>query len=202
MLPWDYHSAFTSERLVALAQLLSVGRALAVERHDTSIGDDNWTLGVCAYKYCCFQISENAGKSNFEWLEVIDSSHHFQFSIGGVPVRFWRGDPANPSDKIAGPTAYEQLLFDFGPEVVGDGVLYRIGITADLDGGFLGANFVTLRGGQPEAIWPIPYDRSNPLLVIVDGRRPEGRELPAPQVGAPDEVDGFEVESDSDTAVN
>jgi len=60
MRPWDYHLELMEERLVKVAQLLALGRGSAVDRFDPTIGDDNWTLGVCAYNYGCFQISRAA----------------------------------------------------------------------------------------------------------------------------------------------
>ena len=70
MLPWDYHPDLTSERLVKVAQLLALGRGDAVDRFDPTIGDDNWTLGVCAYNYGCFQIARAAGTPGFEVAKI------------------------------------------------------------------------------------------------------------------------------------
>lgn len=183
MRPWDYHAEFIKERLVKVAQLLALGRGSAVDRFDPTIGDDNWTLGVCAYNYGCFQISRAAGTLGFEWLGVIDPGKHFQFSIGGVPMRFWRGDPNDPTAKISVATPFEQLLLDLEPGVPTAGMLFRIGVTTDEDGALLGASFVALRNDQPEAVWPLPLAEAEPLIVLLDDSRPEGRELPPPFVG-------------------
>lgn len=183
MRPWDYHAEFVEERLVKVAQLLALGRGSAVDRFNPAIGDDNWTLGVCAYNYGCFQISRAAGTPSFEWLGVIDPGKHFQFSIGGVPMRFWRGDPADPTAKISVATPFEQLLLDLEPGVPTAGMLFRIGVTTDEEGALLGASFVALRNDQPEAVWPLPLAEAEPLIVLLDDSRPEGRELPPPFVG-------------------
>lgn len=183
MRPWDYHPELTEERLVKVAQLLARGRGSAVDRFDPTIGDDNWTLGVCAYNYGCFQIAQAAGTPGFEWLVVIDAGKHFQFSIGSVPMRFWRGDPNEPTAKISVATPLEQLLLDLEPGVPAAGLLFRIGITADVDGSLLGASFVALRNDQPEVVWPLPLAQAEPLIVLLDEARPEGLELPSPSVG-------------------
>lgn len=183
MRPWDYHPELTEERLVKVAQLLERGRGDAVDRHDPSIGGDGWTLGVCAYNYGCFRIAEAAGTPGLEWLAVIDGSKHFQFSIGGVPLRFWRGDPADPTTKITEATRFEQLLLDLEPEVPTAGMLFRIGVTTDEDGALLGAAFVALRNDEPETVWPLPLADAQPLIVLLGDDRPEGRELPPPAVG-------------------
>ncbi|WP_288430358.1 hypothetical protein [uncultured Agrobacterium sp.] len=201
MLPWDYHPELTSERLVKIAQLLALGRGDAVDRFDPLIGDDNWTLGVHAYSCSCFQISRAAEASGFEWLKVVDPSKHFQFSVGGVPMRFWRGDPSSPSSKISLATPSEQLLLELEPNVPTAGVLFRLGVTTDVDGALLGASFVALRNDQPELIWPIPISEAEPLIVLIDDDRPEGVDLPAPAVG--DQIDDENIreagiDSDSD----
>jgi hypothetical protein len=183
MLPWGYSSELTEERLVKVAQLLELGRGSAVDRFDPTIGDDNWTLGVCAYNYGRFQITRAAGTPGFEWLSVINPGKHFQFSIGGVPMRFWRGDPAEPTAKIAVATPFEQLLLDLEPGVPTAGVLFRIGVTTDVDGALLSASFVALRNDQPEVVWPLPLAEALPLIVLLDDARPEGQELPPPSVG-------------------
>lgn len=201
MRPWDYHSQLTEERLVKVAQLLALGRGSAVDRFDPTIGDDNWTLGVCAYNYGCYQIAQAAGTPGFEWLSVIDPSKHFQFSIGGVPMRFWRGDPTEPTAKISIATPFEQLLLDLGPSVLTAGMLFRIGVTTDVDGALLGASFVALRNDQPETVWPLPLTEAEPLVVLLDDARPEGRELPPPVVGDRREDEhGSEIEATSDGA--
>jgi hypothetical protein len=183
MLPWEYHPEVTEERLVRVAQLLALGRGSAVDRFDPTIGDDNWTLGVCAYNYGCFQIARAAGTPGFEWLGVIDPGKHFQFSIARVPMRFWRGDPAEPTAKIVVATPFEQLRLDLEPGVPTAGMLFRIGVTTDVDGAMLGASFVALRNDQPEFVWPIPLAEAKPLIVLLDDARPEGLELPPPLVG-------------------
>lgn len=183
MRPWDYHPELTEERLVKVAQLLQLGRGDAVDRHDPTIGGDNWTLGVCAYNYGCFQIARAAGTGGFDWLGVIDPGKHFQFKIGDVPMRFWRGEPSEPTTKIVVATRVEQLLLDLEPGVPVAGVLFRIGVTTDEEGGLLGASFVALRNDEPETVWPLPIAEAEPLIVLLDDDRPEGRELPSPEVG-------------------
>ncbi|RUW63079.1 hypothetical protein [Mesorhizobium sp. M4B.F.Ca.ET.049.02.1.2] len=203
MLPWDYHPELTVERLVKVAQLLALGRGSAVDRFDPAIGDDNWTLGVCAYNYGCFQIARAAGTLGFEWLGVIDPGKHFQFSICGVPMRFWRGDPAEPTAKISVATPLEQLLLDLEPGIPTAGMLFRIGVTTDVDGALLGASFVALRNDQPEVVWPLPLAEAEPLIVLLDDTRPEGIELSSPSVGdhRDDEDErGDDIASSSDGA--
>lgn len=197
MRPWDYNPELTEERLVQIAQLLERGRGDAVDRFDSSVGDDSWTLGCCAYNYGCFQIRNAAETSGFEWLRVINPGKHFQFSVGLVPMRFWKGDPTDPTDKISTATAYEQLPLDLEPGVSLAGVLFRIGVVTDLDGALIGASFVALRNGEPETVWPLPLADATPLIVGLGGETPAGRELPPPSVG---DIEGEEEESGDQAA--
>jgi hypothetical protein len=200
MQPWDYHSAFTKENLVRIAQLLARGRADAVDRFDSAVGDDNWTLGVCAYNYGCHQLEQAAGTPGFEWLGVIDPGKHFQFSVGGVPMRFWRGDPAGPTAKISVATPHEQLLLDLEPGVPTAGVLFRVGVITDIDGAFVGASFVALRNGAPETVWPVPLADAAPLIVLLDDTRARGRDLAAPLVGDPAETENEKGDENDSTS--
>lgn len=197
MQPWDYNAALTADRLTKIVDLLAMGRRDAVDRHDPDIGGDAWTRGCCAFRYGCYRITQAADEPDAEWLTVIDPSKRFQFRIGDVPMRFWRGEPSKPSSRFKHPTPVEQLHLDLEDGVPLGGVLFRIGVTTDDEGGLLEASFVALRNGAPETIWPIPFDKITPVIVPLDDARPEGRELPPPAVGIPgdENEDGEENES-------
>lgn len=98
-------------------------------------------------------------------------------------MRFWRGDPTEPTEKISLATPFEQLLLDLEPETPTAGVLFRIGVTTDSDGTLLSASFVALRNDEPEAVWRLPLADAEPLIVLLDDERPEGLDLPPPAVG-------------------
>ena len=36
---------------------------------------------------------------------------------------------------------------------------------------------------EPEAVWRLPLTEAEPLIVLLDDERPEGRDLPPPWVG-------------------
>ena len=199
MRPWDYNPELTEERLIRVAQLIERGRNDAVDRHEPAIGGTSWTRGVCAYSYAKHQIIQAAGTPGFEWLGVINDGLRFQFSIGKVPMRFWRGDFAEPSDRIAAATPMEQLLLELEPGVPTAGVLFRIGLTTDEEGAMLEACFAALRNGAAETIWPISLADADPLVVVLDDARPEGRELPPPVIGdrSDDDAAGGDAEERS-----
>lgn len=199
MRPWDYNPELTEDRLIRVAQLIERGRNDAVDRHEPAIGGTSWTRGVCAYSYAKHQIIQAAGTPGFEWLDVINDGLRFQFSIGKAPMRFWRGDFAEPSDRIAAATPMEQLLLELEPGVPTAGVLFRIGLTTDDEGAMLEACFAALRNGAAETIWPISLADADPLVVMLDDARPEGRELPPPAIGdrSEDDAAGADAEERS-----
>ncbi len=90
--PSDLHPALTDYRLRIVGQLIRDARHKAVLRHDTSIGDNAWVLGVSGFNCCCYAIA-SAVERYKEWLSVIEDGLHFVFAIGGVPLRFYRGEP-------------------------------------------------------------------------------------------------------------
>jgi hypothetical protein len=107
----------------------------------------------------------------------------FQFGVGKLPMRFWRGDPSEPTAKISAATPVEQLLLDLEPGVPAAGVLFRIGVVTDEDGSMLQAYFSALRAGKAETVWPISLADADPLVVLLGDNRPDGLELPPPSIG-------------------
>jgi hypothetical protein len=160
MTPWEHHPALTRDRLITIAQLIQRGRNLALDRFDPNVGCTGWTLGCEAFAFQRHQIIEAA--ADIDWLEILDPTMQFVFSIGDVPARFYRGEPEEPNT----------------PEP-----LYRFAVETDLDGSTAAITFVILGGETPVLTWSIPLDepvtKVSPLWV--EGS--EGVELPAPSVG-------------------
>ncbi|QDH14892.1 hypothetical protein E3E11_02375 [Oecophyllibacter saccharovorans] len=190
MHPWDYDPALSKASLCQVAQLIERGRSIALDHHAPEIGLNNWSLGGDAYSCICHQFNRAAGTSGFEWLAVTNSGLQFQFTIGQVPLRFYRGKPSNPSGRTLAPTDFEQLCFDFGSKILVPGSLFRICYEIDEDGSMLQSYFVAVRNGIVEDIWPIPLENNVSQVVWFNDDRPEGRELPSPTVkGRRDEGD-------------
>ncbi|GAA3708672.1 hypothetical protein GCM10022268_17480 [Sphingomonas cynarae] len=183
--PWDYHSDLTAARLVEIAKLLRQGRHDAVDRHDDTIGDDNWVLGVRAYNCGKFRVMQAHDSGNHSWLTIINPSLQFIFAIGHVPVRFYRGDADDPSEKtcrIAYPEL-TQLAIAFQEEE-NDEMVFRFAVETYYDGSVDTIKFVGLRHKQAVLTWEIPLQLGEvvrfPLTVVAHD---EGTELAAPMVG-------------------
>lgn len=94
--PWEIHPALTTARLEAIGRLLWKERDSAARDARWERGDDLWTIGCTAFKRSLTAISKSAGGldgyEELSWLTIRDGSMHFRFGIGGVPIRFFRGD--------------------------------------------------------------------------------------------------------------
>lgn len=149
--PWLQFPALTDPRLRIVAQMIQDVRHEAVTTHEPHVGDDAWVLGVRAYKRTCFAIAKASIGAHKEWLSVIETEErerarellapsvlnpelHFVFSIGGVPLRFYRGaadEPTNKSLKRHYPeiTAH-QFVMEYVPEPIFDRIL-RLAVETD-----------------------------------------------------------------------
>jgi hypothetical protein len=182
--PWDFHAHLTYEALVAVAGLIAQGRSDALIRHNEEIGDDSWTLGCSAFQFARFQIKKAAGASGCEWLAIIDPTKQFIFQIGDVPVRFYKGDADQPSDRTLRQTFSElnQPAFTFGDEK-GAGLAYRFAVETDFDGAITSIKFVGLRGESRVFVWDVPYTEAVSLPPAAPAT--EGVDLPKPEVRVP-----------------
>lgn len=185
MTPWEHHAVLTRDRLITIAKLIERGRNNALDRFDPSIGCNPWTVGCEAFAFQKFEIETASFDS--DWLEIIDPTMQFVFSIGGLPVRFYKGEPDDPTARTLKQSFSElkQLSLFGADELVKLAAepAYRFAIETDVDGALTAITFVVLAGETPVLTWQVPLDepitRISPLWV--EGS--EGVELPAPAVG-------------------
>lgn len=194
MTPWEHHNALSRDRLVMIAKLIERGRNNALDRFDPSIGCTPWTVGCEAFAFQKREIE--AASAELTWLEILDPSMQFVFSIDGVPFRFYRGEPDDPTARTL-KQSYSELkqLSLFGADELvklATDPAYRFAIETDLEGALTAITCVVLAGDTPVLTWEIPLDepvtKVSPLWV--DGS--EGVELAAPAVGiaARKKIDG------------
>jgi len=184
MTPWEHHTALTRDRLITVGKLIEQGRNDALDRFDPERGCTGWTLGCEAFAFQKHQIEMAA--INLDWLEILDPTMQFVFSIDGVPARFYRGEPDDPNARTLRQTFSElEQLSLFGAEELAKltvAPLYRFAIETDFDGAIAAITFVVLAGEEPVLTWRVPLDdaviKVSPLWVAGS----EGVELPAPRV--------------------
>jgi len=182
--PWQIHPDLTAERLGIVAELLSGVRNQAITEHAPPRGDTNWGLGCRVYERSMFAVEQAV--SDHAFLGVVDKQGlHFVFSIGVVPVRFYRGDHEDEADprrlRRHDPELHaQQVAFDFVPEPKAEAAL-RLIVETD-DAGRATEIFIVQFGedGKPYNPWSIPFNRT---MVAIDEFRKEGVPLQAPTVG-------------------
>ncbi len=160
--PWDYHPDLTEERLVAAARLIADGRQVAVELFDEEAGDNGWTLGCRAFQFARARILRAVDHDTYSWLGVIDRSLQLIFTIGEVPVRIYRGEAEEPTDRTRRQSLNElrQLAFSFDERDEGRDLAYRFAVETDIDGSVLAVKFVGLQGETAVLNWDVPLDLS------------------------------------------
>jgi hypothetical protein len=187
--PWDLHPALTAERLSAAARLLARGRADALARAEPWAGDDAWSIGCRAYSFSRHQVRAAAEAGRYPWLKVLDGAQHFVFLIDGVPVRFYRGDADEPTQRTLRQQKVEaeQLSLAFAGADVAEGLMFRLAVETDEASGMVSrVVFLALRGeeGRAECFWPVPLD-AEPSSPTGRAAREHRNDEPALQLPLP-----------------
>jgi len=196
--PWEAHIELQEDRLVFLATAIKQVRHAALLVHEPSKGDTNWGLGCRVHERTCFAIKEASDDQT--WLDVIDPSLHFVFSIGGVPIRFYRGDAESPNPRFLSRRYPEieaqQLAFEFPVE--DREWLWRMAIETDIDGEVMRIVMVQVsETGEIKNMWTIPLTDNVPIITPVHNRLREGVELEPPVI-APRQVDTIKKNAGND----
>ena len=179
-LPWELHRALTAERLEVCARLLVRGRTEAFRLADPWAGDDAWSIGCRAYSFSRNQLRRAASAGRYNWLGVLDETHHFVFLVEGVPVRFFRGDAAEPSKRALRQQENEaqQLAMALGAEDTAEGLMFRLALETDDAGAVHRVVFLALRGeeGRVQCFWPVPLQQD--ATTPVQGQLAIARKAP------------------------
>ena len=182
--PWDYHPDLTEDRIITIARMIVDGRQAAVELFDEEAGDNGWTLGCRAFQFGRARILRAVDDSSYDWLGLIDRTLQLIFTIGEVPIRIYRGEAEEPTDRTMRQSLSElrQLGFSFDERDEGRDLLFRLAVETDSDGSVLAMKFVGLRGETAILNWDIPIESSAGSGAI--GRpATESVELESPNVG-------------------
>jgi hypothetical protein len=195
--PWQKYPALSRERLITLAMLIRDARRGAVELHDPAGGDDEWSLGCRAYSRTCHALK--AATRQYDWLKVLPDCEgrtlRFTFAIEGVPLRFYRGDPADPPSKCFSASFTElgqmTMLAELGT-IPSEEFALRLAIETDKTGNASQISLVELLLDQQDVIFDtylIPLTAKTSVVPL----QPKGIDLPPPTV-EPLKVDDDEIE--------
>lgn len=192
--PWEYHSDLTEERLETVAAMLVDGRHAALERYDEEAGDNGWTHGCRAFQFCRHRVLQAIDGGEFVWLTAIDRTLQLIFKIGDVPVRIYKGDAEEPTDRTLRQSFGElrQLEILFPEHDEGRDLAYRFAVETDVDGSVLAVKFVGLRGESAVLIWDVPLDGLSASAGTVGRAATEIVELAPPSVGLRTDDDSAE----------
>lgn len=115
--PWLKYPDLTQTRLTALANEIRRVRGECVALHAPDQGDGDWSLGCRVYQRTFFAIKELA--KSVDWLTINPElkALQFSFSVGSVPLRYYKGDPEDPPSRYLmhsdGELQQIQLCFEF-----------------------------------------------------------------------------------------
>jgi hypothetical protein len=100
-LPWQIHPALTAARLRIVAGIFRDVRRETVKVYEPSKGDIAWNIACTAYARTIWAISQAVLRDECRgWLSIVDKEGlAFVFGIGGVPIRFYSGDPEHPPER-------------------------------------------------------------------------------------------------------
>lgn len=104
ILPSDVHPDLTEDRLNAIAELIRNQRKDIIGKSEIDRGDNAWSIGCRAYACTCYAITNAASKDDrfAAWLNVLeDQGLYFTFTLGDIPIKFYRGDPENPPGRVS-----------------------------------------------------------------------------------------------------
>lgn len=115
--PWLKYPDLTQTRLTTLASEIRRVRSECVALHTPEDGDGDWSLGCRVYQRTFFAIRELA--KIVDWLTINPElkALQFSFSVGSVPLRYYKGDPDDPPSRYLthsdGELQHLRLCFDF-----------------------------------------------------------------------------------------
>ncbi|MBK1793785.1 hypothetical protein JHL21_04675 [Devosia sp. WQ 349] len=182
MKPWEFHPDLTADRLEVVARLIALARDMVVDRHEPSIGDDDWVLGCRAFRSSCHMITSFSEQEDVNWLSIVDPSKRFVFRLGSIPLRFYRGDPEDQNHRVKNVSFPElrQLSLAFDTPDLLD-VTVRIAIETDAEGAALAIFCVGSHADEILFNWNIPF--SSPIDLRTAPEHTGAVELGAPPVG-------------------
>jgi hypothetical protein len=115
--PWRKYPDLTQPRLIVLANEIRRVRSECVALHEPENGDGDWSLGCRVYQRTYYAIKELS--KTLDWLSINQElkSLQFSFSLGSVPLRFYKGDPDDPPSRYLthsdGEILHIQTCFEF-----------------------------------------------------------------------------------------
>ncbi|HJN26147.1 MAG TPA: hypothetical protein QGG18_10835 [Rhodospirillales bacterium] len=184
--PWDYLPQLSEERLKIVAAMIVDARHAALSLFDEEAGDTAWSYGCRAYDWCRYSIIKASISGEYPWLSYYPNNGlEFAFSIGEVPVRFYKGDPDKPNDRTLKQCHPElnQLELELFDKDICPNLLWRLAIETFESGEVLSVTVIgCTRDGIPECLWKVPLSEMVPVINITEIQDDDGEDIPEPVV--------------------
>lgn len=180
--PSDFHTDLKEENIIEVVQMITAAYEEAVDHMLEDKGDTNWGLGCRRYEWARQNIRNAANSDEHNYLSLLeDEGNKFTFLIGGVPVRFKRGDSENIDKNIF--TQYQNeanqlsLLSFYGlPDPCE--LSWRILMEVDAFGSVIRSVFIgATESGYTKCFWEVPYSSLRMPPVAILNRKDDGVEL-------------------------
>jgi len=191
--PTEIHLELSEERVCAVANVMRERRHACVINHLAHEGDDGWVLGSRCWQWIRARLIKLADGEYKDWLSIVENGKggsHFVFAIGGVPIRFYRGDPEDvPPKQIECNQAEDlamQIAFSFSErKKKREKVETHIRIAVDTDENGEAADITLIQVDEDLNLvgdgWVIPKE---PLKIKRFLKREEGKDLGKPPIGS------------------
>jgi len=195
-LPWEVTPQLTGSRLQLIAAIFDKVRKDLLELHEPDKGDGGWSFGCRAYERTCFSLSKLAESAeNSSWLKVEFDKLACTLRIDGVPLKFYRGAPEDPTpralrggvsialrDARSGQTNLFQLFGE--KQWQDDGWFWLLAIDTHGDGSVSRVVIIqATESGQTRYPWEVPLEAQVAAVAEVTTMQRDGVDLPPPQVG-------------------
>jgi hypothetical protein len=166
--PWKSYPSLILERLITLAKAIQTARNSVVVLYDPENGDNKWSIFGCrAYARQCYALRRL--KNEVNWLEV--SSDHREnleltISVGTIPLKIFRGDPQEASNRHTEFSRSEQILMASLMQQLPPGPL-RLVVSTSAEGQVSGVSLVEFDNQEPMRAFDIPLDEDNGETFII-----------------------------------
>lgn len=204
--PSEVTPAFTDERLQFIAATIAAVRADARDVHQEEKGDNAWSFGCLTYCRTCYAFARLAESGRHPWLRVEQAGLRFTLIVGGVALKFYRGDAEKPGERNLQKgldAAITQTSLELEDATLGEW-FWLLAIETRADGTVLRiAIFQATSGGSLRNQHIIDIDGSVPVVTALPRAGGEGMDLAPPKVGAKAPSTGEERRTgDGGTAAN
>lgn len=202
--PSDFHPGLTDERLAIVAKIITDARHECAIRHEAKMGDNNWTTGSRAYEWSCYGVVR--GSMKHPWLTIVEGGNSietatgteafrtglkFVFAVGGMPLRFYKGEPSDVPKRSLRVTypelAARQVAMTFGESTAPTPHALRLAVEVDEDGEVSRITLVQVMDEDATHIgetWVITQTPVPANVAQFTPKKEEGKDLGEPIVGS------------------